>query len=272
MVADKPEIILISDDGKKVFIGYKGLEIFGEPEEPVNGWYQRVDDGTRCHYKEGRFHHETEPAFILPNGRGNVWYKYNKIHRDNGLAVDLVTQFGDKRQCYFQNGLLHAEGKPASITTMAEGSVHTGYYQHGMLHRTDGPAYVVLEDGELYEQYLIHDVLHREDGPALINKNVRAWYQEGELHRLDGPAVVRSNGQELYYIQGLESDKKSVSKAFLENRGQTIGQAKKTDIVQGDAETKARVMAENIARWKREKEGAKTAAKPAAKLPSRGMR
>ncbi|WP_292803457.1 hypothetical protein [Methylotenera sp.] len=252
----------VSDDGQDYLILNEEnvLEIEGKPGAPINGWFTRLDNGYRYHYQLGKWHHDTGPACILPDGRGFIHYRFGKMHKDDGYALELVTENGDHRKARFVNGQKHAEKEASSITIRADGSQVICWEQHGLLSREDGPALTAINpEGEIViEEYYLGGQLHRLDGPAVIMKNRMEWRQENELHRLDGPALI-VNGVEEYYIQGRSSDRSAASKAYIENRSQTIGKAKKSEIIEGDTEDKRRIMLSNITNWKKDKERAASA-------------
>lgn len=246
--------LVISITGKMI--------VAGSDEELANGWYIKEGSKDRVHFKDGVWHHDSEAAMVLANGRGEIWYRNGKMDRSHGPALDIKTSWGAHRLGYYKNGLLHREGEPALVVEEVDGSKQVFYYQNNLLHREDGPAEIFIDpDGNIYsESWIQMGHLHRLDGPALINtsKNgvTKAYYQEGELHRLDGPAIERSNGEKIYYLQGLESDKKEVSRAYLENKRTTIGVAKKSDLADVDDDNARKVaLKDKIEQWKKSKAG-----------------
>jgi hypothetical protein len=54
-----------------------------------------------------------------------------------------------------------------------------------------------------------HDKLHRDnDRPAMIDRyGDLHWYQHDVSHRENGPAIVLIEGNEYYYINGVEIKK-----------------------------------------------------------------
>lgn len=56
-------------------------------------------------------------------------------------------------------------------------------------------------------------IFHRENGPAFESASgTKAYYQNDKLHRLDGPAVIFSNGDEEYWVDGVQYTKESFLK------------------------------------------------------------
>jgi len=92
-----------------------------------------------------------------------------------------------------------------------------------IIHRVDGPAIEYADGGEAW---YLNDQLHRVGGPAItvsltsgkpyyatkiaLRAGDKAWYQNNKLHRTDGPAVERNNGDQLWYINGIELSPKEI--------------------------------------------------------------
>ena len=78
---------------------------------------------------------------------------------------------------------------------------------NGEMHRLDGPAYIGAEDGDNRKEWWVNGKLHRTDGPAVVIQHEqlwRAWYTNGKLHRTDGPAVVHPNGDQEWWVDGVD--------------------------------------------------------------------
>lgn len=71
------------------------------------------------------------------------------------------------------------------------------------IHSIDGPA-IRYDSGNWY--WYKHGILHRDDGPAVCINGDYQWFNNGVLHREDGPAFVRTNGEEYWYIDGVQVD------------------------------------------------------------------
>jgi hypothetical protein len=165
---------------------------------------------------------EDKPGVIAADG-STRWYKNNVLHRGGDRPAYITA---DGSMFWYQNGLLHRDDdQPAYIS--ADG-LCMSWYRYGLLHRDDDmPAYVdrrrvsewyrrgmlhrewdqparVFSDGT--ESYYQFGFRHRENGlPALILASGHVEYHEfGELHREDGPAVIYEDGNEAWYLNGVE--------------------------------------------------------------------
>lgn len=77
---------------------------------------------------------------IITNSYGTKrWYKNNKLHREDGPAVEC----SDGEKAWYKNGYLHRKDGPAIET--ADGDKY--WYKNGDRHREDGPA-IELLNGE----------------------------------------------------------------------------------------------------------------------------
>lgn len=99
------------------------------------------------------------------------YYKYDKVHNDNGPAYKLY--INDKLKCeeYYHLGALHRVNGPASIEYYSNNVVeYEAYYQKDKLHRENGPAKIeYYPNGKvMYKSYYLNGRRHREDGPARI--------------------------------------------------------------------------------------------------------
>lgn len=68
---------------------------------------------------------------------------------------------------------------------------------------------IVSENGS--QRWYMNDKLHNEDGPAVSYPNpngYEAWYKDGILHRTNGPAVHYENGDQSFYINGIQYTEK----------------------------------------------------------------
>lgn len=100
------------------------------------------------------------------------WYKNNKLHREDGPAVE------------FSNGK------------------HLEWMINDEHHRNDGPA-IICEDGT--QAWYYNGSAHREDGPAIIRADgTKEWYFNGKLHRVDGPAIESPDGNQEWWENGVE--------------------------------------------------------------------
>lgn len=112
--------------------------------------------GTKCWYKEGRFHRIDGPAVEHVNGTIS-WFVEGKLHRENNPAMEY-----------------------------ADGSKY--WYKEGYLHRLDGPA-VELADGT--KSWWIEGACHREDGPAYEDADgTKFWYIHGKLMDTDNEIEI----------------------------------------------------------------------------------
>ncbi|MFL9610951.1 hypothetical protein ACKF11_12770 [Methylobacillus sp. Pita2] len=223
----------MSEDGTSQLVLVEGSGIVDlVTNESANGWYIKAGKygGDRFHFVDGRWHHDHEPACILKDDKGVIWYKNGLMHRDNGPAVELVTTGGDIRKSWYRNGLRHRTDGPAHQVTREDGVEFEMYYQNDVLHRTDGPAMTIMDaaGNTISAEYRVQGLLHREGGPAYQSGELMEFRQEGELHNLEGPALIQPGKTPLYYLQGLEVTAAEQRKAYLENRQASIGKSKKT--------------------------------------------
>ncbi len=120
------------------------------------------------------------------------WYKEQKIHREDGPAIELAN--GDKE--WYIDGLLHRSDGPA----LDHANGDKEWFIYGLLHREDGPS---LEHANGDRAWYINDKCHREDGPAEEYANGdKEWYKEGKLHRSTGAAVEKADGSSEYWLEG----------------------------------------------------------------------
>ncbi|NDB85117.1 MAG: hypothetical protein EB127_20815 [Alphaproteobacteria bacterium] len=77
------------------------------------------------------------------------------------------------------------------------------WYLNGLYHREDGPAFEGFAGGKAW---YLNGYLHRKDGPAVDDQynGELYWYINGKLHRIDGPAIERTNGNNHYFLNGVE--------------------------------------------------------------------
>lgn len=62
-------------------------------------------------YKDGKIHHDTEPAIVYSDGE-KQWVKNGNLHRENDLPA---VEFGEKCKKWYFNGKLHRITGPAKI-------------------------------------------------------------------------------------------------------------------------------------------------------------
>src|ERR1043165_1491832 len=170
--------------------------------DPESGWVQFI-----FHLEDGRLHRaEAEgPAFIT------------YISQNGGLL----------REEYYQDGLTHRVGGPATICydgTLNKGVVEECYQQDGEYHRdpSEGPAYRRWHDSNkrlMRESYYWKGKRHRDSatGPAEMHWHPTSgrlyrteYYMHGRCHRdpKEGPAIMRWQGmtgalrQVEYWVDG----------------------------------------------------------------------
>lgn len=143
-----------------------------------------------------RFHRypEDEHAVIFPNG--GRWYRWGKLHRENGPAVISVDI-----EKWYQDGKIHRDGGPAVINILE----WEEWWQNGKLHRDNGPAVIYYEGGKSYYK---KGKLHRDDGPAqdYTEEMHNRWYLNGKRHRKDGPSCIFPKQFDIYGIRFREQD------------------------------------------------------------------
>lgn len=245
----------LSNPESLLIIGAEGGMVDMQTNERASGWYVQLgkDGGNRFHFVDGKWHHDHEPACILKDGKGSIWYINGCMHRTDGPAVDIVTTWGDKRVGWFKDNQRHRVDGPAEVVIKANGARFEMYYQHDALHRTDGPALVVYSpDGSLHsEEYRQHGVLHRDGGPAYQCGAYMEFRQEGELHNIEGPALVVPGHEPLYFLQGLKVEAADQRKAYLENRNARIGKSKSSTgpVPARSTEQRRQEMESKIDRW-----------------------
>lgn len=182
-----------------------------EFHQNANGEIHREDgpaivygDGTMEWYQHDKLHRDNGPALdwsCLKPGAG-VWFQNGKRHREDGPAViygdeNMSEKLGER---WYINGELHREDGPAIDYGNGKGS----WWKHDKMHREDGPAEYISSQNMIWAINSLH---HREDGPAEITSEYKRWFKHGKLHRVDGPAVVwkkrlRHLFDDEYYIDG----------------------------------------------------------------------
>jgi hypothetical protein len=149
------------------------------------------ENGSVVWYKDDKLHREDGPAVERIDGY-KAWYLDNMMHRLDGPAIEYVN--GGRE--WWLNGLRHRIDGPA----VAAANGYKVWYQNGMLHRLDGPAIIDADDRCWYQ----NGEYHREDGPAVeMGDGFKAWYRHGILHRTDGPAIEDHSGEKYWYIDGV---------------------------------------------------------------------
>lgn len=151
--------------------------------------YLKICKGNKFWFKNDKIHREDGPAVEYANGY-REWRLNGKKHRLDGPAVEWKN--GDKH--WYQNGLLHREDGPA--VELANGKKE--WFQNGVYHRLNGPA---IEDKDGDWQWYQNGLRHRDDGPAYKWDTQIQWFQHGQLHRLDGPACEKTGR---WYLCGVE--------------------------------------------------------------------
>lgn len=155
---------------------------------------------------------ETEWLKLYPSkcqeiGYQKLWKVNEKIHRENGPAIEYITG----KKLWICREIIHRTDGPAITCPLhamwpIEGIYHrdpnqiaTLWYSYGKLHRIGGPA-VVYPD--ILEEWWVDDKLHRLDGPAEIRPDFSVWRSHGIIHREDGPAIEYSDGSVEWWSVG----------------------------------------------------------------------
>ena len=185
---------------------------------PAKMNYTGIDTMTKVSevwYNKGVRHRVNAPAETHWDKNGNIiqtiWYKYNRIHRDDGPAY-MVRSYepgpdishgimAENYDVWYEEGIRHREGQPAEIWYNSKGKIIRELWRdNDEKHREDGPADLWYDDdGKVIKEiWAISDNKHRIGLPAEIWTDrvtgvttVEGWYIDGVKHRKSGPALTR---------------------------------------------------------------------------------
>lgn len=148
----------------------------------------------------GKIHCCDGPAIVWDNGNKN-WYFNDKLHRDNGPALEHTASGGGNE--WYNNGKLHRHDGPA-IDHPIDGKY---WYTNGKLHRTNGPAIertTGIDTGFQIKEWYLDGLRHRDanSGPASEHFHGKHWYKHGKLHNDNAPAVILAQGDKYWYKEG----------------------------------------------------------------------
>ena len=241
-VADKPATIRYRKNGEiKYHAYYVNGELYREDKPAYIEYYSsRECDGSKIksehYYLNNKLHRgvviedhrsdtESKPSVIkyYPNGliQHELYYKDNKIHRDNNLPAKIFYRTCGAIMCqaYAINGCIHNDNGPAHIEYYPSGNIKIiMYYKYNKCNNFFDtkdckikPAYIKYsEDGNvLKEKYMINNQLHRgvviEDCETTTEGSEA---QDCEAEDCDKPAYIKYSEdgyilKEKYCVNGI---------------------------------------------------------------------
>jgi hypothetical protein len=128
-------------------------------------------DGTLTYVENGDVHRDGDlPAIIKPNGT-QMWFVRGKRHRAEGRPA-LITATKIE---YYENGLLHREGGPATVLIGSDYRMYE-YRRHDIVHRDERdehglllPAVYTEPEGVFINKYYLHGIEVNRDGTPYKN-------------------------------------------------------------------------------------------------------
>ena len=130
---------------------------------------------------------------LFVDNRGTKrWYRDNKLHREDGPAVEWCDGATD----WFKDGLRHREDGPA----IEDPDGFKKWWYKGF-HVGEGDA----PDPTLWGRLTSHEL----NGGPLLNgcvvelNGAKRWYKDDQLHRADGPAFEWEDGTKCWYLYGM---------------------------------------------------------------------
>jgi hypothetical protein len=159
-------------------------------------------NGTKYWYKEGKLHHENNPAIEYIDGRKEWWFE-GKLHREDGPA----REFPDGTRIWHKEGKLHRLNNPA----IEWNNGNKEWYIKGKCHRLDGPA-IEHVDGTKY-WYIENNLYSPDKLSYLINSCFFLEKAKGQ-YNLEWLRFLTENGiEEFPIIPGMNEYK--IFKKFL---------------------------------------------------------
>jgi len=201
---ENDEPALIFNDGSKFW--YNKNKLHRTDDKPA----AEYADGTKEWWINGKLHREFDlPAIIDKNDM--VWYKENKIHRDqhsDDKEEDRPAMITNDVKHWFIEGKEHRDFDLPAIITLQE----KRWMKNGLLHRDqkasdkigDRPAVLINVDGNISKIWFKDGKKHRDfDLPAVIDKDeLKEWWMDGKLHREINPAVIMKSGKTEMWLNG----------------------------------------------------------------------
>lgn len=107
---------------------------------------------------------------------GKLWYKYNKLHRDNKLLPSAIIENTYSNS----NNFLDKFESSEIYNYFTQNKIWSKY---GKFHRDNGLPAIIINNSDYF--WYVNGKLHRNDDlPAIINmNNCFFWYQNGKLSR-----------------------------------------------------------------------------------------
>jgi hypothetical protein len=102
-------------------------------------WLCKIDNSYRL--PNGWLHRTDGPA-IIHEDNSHRWYYHDKLHRENGPAIEA-----ESYQEWWRHGLKHRDNGPA-----VDALNRKEWWVNGVLHRENGPAII----GNVYVEYHFH--------------------------------------------------------------------------------------------------------------------